>query len=63
MTERVKGNNEGQRGIAMQSAVEEPFTFAKTADPGVPPAQGLYAPSISGLPGMVCWFICGLSFR
>jgi glutamate synthase (NADPH/NADH) large chain len=44
MTERVNGTNEGQRGIAMQSAVE--FTFANTADPGVPPAQGLYDPAL-----------------
>jgi glutamate synthase (NADPH/NADH) large chain len=44
MTERVNGKGQGQRGIAMQSAVE--FTFANTADPGVPPAQGLYDPAL-----------------
>jgi glutamate synthase (NADPH/NADH) large chain len=46
MTEQVNGTNQGRRGIAMQSAVEEPFTFANTADPGVPPAQGLYDPAL-----------------
>jgi hypothetical protein len=46
MTERRNENNGNDRGTVTYPRAGKPVVFRNTADPGVPPAQGLYDPAL-----------------
>ena len=46
MTERRNENDRNERGTITYPRAGKPVVFRNTADPGVPPAQGLYDPAL-----------------